>query len=88
MLGDVKGYVGMHGYAWELRKYDKHFSVGTKKRKILCGECAGTSPGIILCMRSSPHNFFVWGFVWGGFAWVCDTGVSQVTRFLTFVVVS
>ena len=52
------------------------FSVGTKKQKNLCEVCVGTSPRIIFLGVAPQANFAAWGFVWGGFAWVCDTGVS------------
>ena len=34
-------------------------------------------PHALFFAWGAPHaNFLAWGFVWGGCAWVCDTGVS------------
>ena len=58
------------------RQYKFFFSVGTKKQKNLCGVRVGTSLCLIFWGVAPQANFAAWGFVWGGFAWVCDTGVS------------
>ena len=69
--GDICGNVGIHGDCGEKMQV---FLWGWKKWNILCGECVGTSPRKFLCVGTIPTQIF---FVWGGFAWVCDTGVFR-----------
>ena len=52
------------------------FSVGTKKQKNLCEYVWGHPHALCFWGVAPQANFAAWGFVWGGFAWVCDTGVS------------
>ena len=52
------------------------FLWGRKNEKFCMGNVWG-HPHALFFAWGAPHaNFLAWGFVWGGCAWVCDTGVS------------
>ena len=46
-----------------------------KTKNFVWGVCGNIPMHYFLHGELPTQIFFAWGFVWGGFAWVCDTGV-------------
>ena len=74
------GCIGICGDAWggmkiAVRRYQ--FFCGDEENERFCVRNVWGHPHALFFAWGAPQaNLFAWGFVWGGFAWVCDTGVS------------